>query len=203
MHYCWTFLPWKWQHWETSESWQLRQGKQKNPRNSQSQDISVSGINEEYNTQDVEKIEGRVTRKRSQEFNKTKSCILWALSKLHEILLNTRIQILSGIVPGTFWNTDSENQEPSGDCFQNDPYPDVEFSACRTSNWFDSNPEEISHNDFLNETHVHRRFFNFWCIFAIMGIWLCTCKRYPCECHWPRHKQRRVHKSLTRSFWIC
>ena len=39
----------------------------------------------------------------------------------------------------------SENREPTGDRSLNDPYPEVEISACRTSNITDSDPEETSH----------------------------------------------------------
>ena len=54
---------------------------QEHPRNSQSQNTSVPGITEEYIKQVSEKIEGRATRKRSKEFNRTKSRVLEALYK--------------------------------------------------------------------------------------------------------------------------
>ena len=47
--------------------------------------------------------------------------------------------------PGTFRNTDVENQEPTGDHSQNDPHPEVEFSVCQSRNSIDSDPEEASH----------------------------------------------------------
>ena len=68
-----------------------------------------------------------------------------ALSKLDEFLLNPQIRTFSGTTPGTFRNTDVENQEPSGNCSQNDPHPEVEFFACRASNLTDSDPEETYH----------------------------------------------------------
>ena len=60
----------------------------KNPRNGQSRNTSVPRINEEYVTQVSEEIEGKVTKNLSQEFSRTESRILGALSKLDEFLLN-------------------------------------------------------------------------------------------------------------------
>ena len=55
---------------------------EENPRNGQSRNTSVPRINEEYITQVSDKIEGRVTKQLSQEFNRTESCILGAQSKV-------------------------------------------------------------------------------------------------------------------------
>ena len=98
-------------------------------------------MTEEYIAQIYEKIEGRVTKKLSQEFDKAESRIFGALSKLDEFLLNPQIRTFSGTVAGTFGNADVENQEPGGDRSQNGPHPEVEFSACRASNVTDSDPE--------------------------------------------------------------
>ena len=81
---------------------------QEYPRNSQSQNSSAPRITEEYIAQVSENIEGRVTKKLSQEFSRTESPILGALSKLHEFLLNPQVRKFSGSVPGTFRNTDVE-----------------------------------------------------------------------------------------------
>ena len=122
---------------------------QEYPRNNQAQNSAAPGITEEYIAQVFEKIEGRVTKKLFQEFSRTGSRILGALSKLDEFLMNPLMRIFYGTVPGTFRNADVENQEPSGDGSQNDPDPEVEFSACRTSNLTDSDPEETSHSYYL------------------------------------------------------
>ena len=100
---------------------------------------------EEYITQVSEEIEGRVTKKLYQKISTTEFRILGALSKLDEFLLNPQIRKLSGSVPGTFWNTDVESQEPSGDRSEKDPQPEVEFSACQSRNLMDSDLEEASH----------------------------------------------------------
>ena len=94
-----------------------------NPRNGQSRNTSILRINEEYITQVSEGIEGRVTKKLSQEFSRTVSRILGALSKLGEFLLNPQIRTHSGTVPGTFQNTNVENHGTNEDDRQSDPHP--------------------------------------------------------------------------------
>ena len=84
---------------------------EKNPRNGQSRNTSVPRINEDYITQISEQIQGRVTKKLSQELSRTESRILGALSKLDEFLLNQQIQTHSGTVPGTFRNTNVGTRE--------------------------------------------------------------------------------------------
>ena len=101
-----------------------REIQEKNPRNGQSRNTSVPRINEEYITQLSEEIEGRVTKKLSQEFSRTESRILGALSKLDEFLLNQQIRTHYGIVPETFRNTNAENQGTNEDDSQSDPHPE-------------------------------------------------------------------------------
>ena len=55
---------------------------QESARNGQSQNTFVLGMTEEYITQMSEEIEWRITKKPSQEFSRTESRILGALSKL-------------------------------------------------------------------------------------------------------------------------
>ena len=99
--------------------------KEEHPRNGQSQNTSVLRINEEYITQLFEQIESRVTKKLSQKFSRTESFILGALSKLDEFPLNPQIRTHSGTVPGTFRNTNVENQGTNGKDSQSDPHPEV------------------------------------------------------------------------------
>ena len=70
-------------------------------RNIQPQDTSVPGINGKYNTPVTEEIEGKVTKKLSQEFTKTETRILVALSKSDEFLLNPQVRTHAGTVPVT------------------------------------------------------------------------------------------------------
>ena len=118
---------------------------QEYPRNSQSQNSSGPGITEECIAKFSEKVEGRVTKKLSQDCSRTESRIFGALSNLDEFLLKPQVRTFSGTVPRTFRNADVENQEPSGDRSQNDPHPEVEFSACHASSLSDSNTDETSH----------------------------------------------------------
>ena len=69
---------------------------QEYPRNNQSQNSAAPGITEDYIAQVSKEIEGRVTEKLSQEFSRTESRILGALSKLDEFLLNPQIRTFSG-----------------------------------------------------------------------------------------------------------
>ena len=102
-----------------------RETQEENPRNGQSRNTSVPSINEEYITQVSEEIEGRVIKKLSQEFSRTESRILGALSNLDEFLLNQQITTHSETVPGTFRNTNVENQGTNEDNSQSDPHPEA------------------------------------------------------------------------------
>ena len=101
-----------------------RESQEENPRNGQSRNTSIPRINEEYITQVSEEIEGRITKKLSQEFNRIESRISDALSKLDEFLSNQQIQMHSKTVPGTFRNTNVENQGTNEDDSQSDPHPE-------------------------------------------------------------------------------
>ena len=92
-----------------------------------------------------EEIEGRVTKKLSQEFSRTESRLSGALIKLDNFLLKPQVRTLSGIVSRISRTNDPENWEPTGNRSQSDPHPQVECSACRTSNSVDSGPEETFH----------------------------------------------------------
>ena len=115
-----------------------REKQEENLRNGQSRNTSVLRINEEYITQVSEQIEGRVTKKLSQEFSRTESRILGALSKLDEFLLNQKIRTHSATVPGTFRNTNVENQGTNEDDSQSDPHPEVGPSVCQSRHSIDS-----------------------------------------------------------------
>ena len=104
---------------------------------------------EEYIIQASEEIEARVTKKHSQEFSRTRSRIMGALSNLDEFLLNTQVRTCSLVVPGTSRNNNSENREPTGDRSINDPCTEVVFSACHTSKLTDSDQEETHHRCFI------------------------------------------------------
>ena len=116
-----------------------RETQEEHPRNGHSRNTTVPRINEEYITQVSEQIEGRVTKKLSQEFRSTESRILGALSKLDEFLLNPQIRTHSGTVPGTFRNTDVEHQGTNEDDSQSDRHPEAGIFRSQTTE--NSGPE--------------------------------------------------------------
>ena len=122
-----------------------RETQEEHPKNGQSRNMSVPRIDEEYITQVSEEIEGRVTKRLSQEFSRTESHIFGALSKLDELILYPQIRTLSGTVPGTFRNTNVENQEPNEDRSQDDSQPEVGPSVCQSRHSIDSGTDEAPH----------------------------------------------------------
>ena len=128
-----------------------RETHEENPRNGQSQNTSVPRINEEHVTQVSEEIEGRVTKKLSQEFSisRTMSRILGALSKLDEFLLNQQITTHSETVPGTFRNTNVENQGTNEDDSQIDPHPEAGIFCGQTTQ--NSDLEDCCDNNHLKK----------------------------------------------------
>ena len=123
-----------------------RETQEEHRKNGQSRNTSVPRIYEEYITQVSEEIEGRVTKKLSQEFIRTESRILGVLSKLNEFLLSPQIRTRSGTVPGIFRNTNAENQEPNEDRSQDDPHPEVGPSVYQSRHSNDSDPHEAPHS---------------------------------------------------------
>ena len=121
---------------------------QENIRNNQSKNTLNSEMAEEYITRVSGEIEWSITEKIFQEFSRTESRILGALSKLDEFLLNPQVRTCFVAVPVTSRNNNSENREPTGDPFLNDLCPEVVFSACHTSNLNDSELEETHHRYF-------------------------------------------------------
>ena len=110
-----------------------RETQEEHPRNGRSRNTSVPRINEEYIAQVFEEIEGRVTKKLSQELSRTESRILGALSKLDEFLLNQQIRTHSGTVPETFRNTNVDNQGTNEDDSQSDPHPEAGLFRSQTT----------------------------------------------------------------------
>ena len=125
-----------------------RETQEEHPRNGQSRNTSVPRINEEYITQVSEEIEGIVTKKLSQELSRTESRILGALSKLEESLLNPQVRTHSETVPGTYRNTDVENQGTNEDESQSDHHPEAGIFRSQTTQ--NSGPE-VGHDNHHNK----------------------------------------------------
>ena len=96
-------------------------------RSSRAQNVLDPESAQDYISQVSEEIKGRVTKKLSKEFSKAESRILGALSKLDELLLKPQVRTCYVAVPGTSRNNNSENQETTGDCSSDDPYPKVGY----------------------------------------------------------------------------
>ena len=120
-----------------------REIQEENPMNGQSRNTSVPRINDEYITQLSEEIEGRVTKKLSQEYSRTESRILGTLSKVGEFLLNQQIRMHSGTVPETFRNTNVDNQGTNEDDSMSDPHPEAGLFRSQTTQ--NSGPEVGPH----------------------------------------------------------
>ena len=121
-----------------------RETQGEHPRNGQSGNTSVPRINVDYITQVSEEIEGRVTKTLSQEFSRTESRSLGALSKLDEFLLNPQIRTHTGTVLGTFQNTNVENQGTNEDDSQSDPHPEAGIFRGQTTQ--NSGPKDCHDN---------------------------------------------------------
>ena len=134
-------------------------------RNGQSQNTFVPEMTEEYITQVSDEKEGTVIKKLlSQEFSRTESRVLGALSKLDEFLLNPQVRTYSGTVPTTSQNNFSDKREPTGDRSLKNCSPKLEFSVRQATTSVDSDREETFHNYFpcsqplTEHAHVIQRY---------------------------------------------
>ena len=98
---------------------------EEHPRSNLAQNSTGPRSQEDYITQVPEEIEGRVTKKLSQEFSRTENRILGALARLDDFIVNPLLQGHSGITPETSRNVFSINQGTSEDDSQSDPHPEV------------------------------------------------------------------------------
>ena len=69
---------------------------EEHPNSNLVQNSNVPGSQEDYITQVSEEIEGRLTKRFSEEFSRTKNGILGALARLNDFLLNPLLQGYSG-----------------------------------------------------------------------------------------------------------
>ena len=105
------------------------------PRINFPQNSNVPRSQEDYITQGSEEIEGRVTKKLSQEFSRTETRILGALARIEGFLMDPRVQDHSGTVPETSRNVFSISQGTNEDDSQSnfDPEAGV-FNHQKTQN---------------------------------------------------------------------
>ena len=98
---------------------------EEHPRSNLIQNSAAPRSQEDYITQVSEEIEGRVTKKLSQEFSRTENRILGALARLDGFLMNPLLQGHSGNTPETSGNTFDTNQGTNEDDPQSDPHPEA------------------------------------------------------------------------------
>ena len=102
-------------------------------RSSLAQKSIFSRSQEEYITQFHEGIEGRVTKKSSQEFSRTKNRILGALSRPDDFFMNPLIQGDSGTAPERSRNTYGTNQRTNDDDSQSVPHTEAGVLQSQTA----------------------------------------------------------------------
>ena len=105
---------------------------EEHPRSNLAEISNVPRSQEDHNTQVSEEVEGRLTEKLSQEYCRTESRILGALSRLDDFLLNPLIQGHSGTIPEASRNTLHTNQGTNVDDSQSDLHPEAGVSQNQT-----------------------------------------------------------------------
>ena len=98
---------------------------EEHPRKSLASTSNVPRSQEDYISQVSKEIEGRVTKKLSQEISRTEKRILGALAKLDDFLMNPLLQGHSGTTPETSRNIFSVHQGATVDDSQKDPHPEA------------------------------------------------------------------------------
>ena len=105
---------------------------EEHPRGNVTQNSVAPRSQEYYITQVSEEIEGRVTKKLSQEFSRTENRILGALARLDDFLMNPLLQGHSGNTPETSGNASKTNQGTNEDDPQSDPHPEASIFSSQT-----------------------------------------------------------------------
>ena len=129
-------------------------------RSSRARNVLDPELTQDYFSQVSEEIEGRVTKKLSNEFSKTESRILGALSKLDELFLDPQVRTCSVAVPGTSRNNNSESRETTEDHPSDDPYPEVGHFSHHSGQLESPETENHPHTDQLNicpHSYSHHR----------------------------------------------
>ena len=128
---------------------------EEHPRSNLAQNSNVPKSQEDYITQVSEEIQGRVTKRLSQELSRTENCILGALARLDDFLMNPLIQGHFGTAPETSRNIFSINQGANEDDSQSNPHPEAGiFNNQMTQN---SGPED-GHDTKLKNPKVENWF---------------------------------------------
>ena len=126
------------------------------PRSNLAQKSTAPRSQEDYLSQVSEEIEGRVTKKLSQEFSRTENRILRALARLDDFLINPLLQGHSGITPETSRNVLSINQGTNEDDSPSDLHPEAGPLTSGREERRDSSPSSFSLcQSFISYKHEH------------------------------------------------
>ena len=128
------------------------------PRSNLAQRSNVRRSQKDYTTQDSDEIEGRVTKKLSQEFSRTDNRSLGALSHLDDILMYPLLQSHCGTPLETSRNAYGTNCGRNEDDSQSEPLPDASLLQSQTTL-----------NSGLEDGHdtMHLTFGSFWVCWKI------------------------------------
>ena len=98
---------------------------EEHPRSNLAQNSIVPRSQEDYITQVSEELEGRVTKRPWKEISRTENCILGALARLDDFLMNPLIQGHSGTAPETSRNAFRTSQGTNEEDSQSDHHPEA------------------------------------------------------------------------------
>ena len=115
-------------------------------RSNMAQNSNVPRSQEDYITQIFEEIDGRVTKKLSKEFSRTRNRILGALARLDDFLMNQLIQGHSGNTPKMSRNAFGTNQGTNEDDSQSDLHPEAGIFGNQTMR---NSGQEDQHDNWL------------------------------------------------------
>ena len=104
---------------------------EEHPSSNLAQNSNVLRLQEDYITPVSEEIEGRVTKKLSQEFSRTENRKLGALARPDDFLMNSLNQGHSLTDPETSRNALSTSQGTNEDESQSDLHPEAASSTTR------------------------------------------------------------------------
>ena len=95
------------------------------PKSKLAQNLKFARSQKHYKTQVSEYTEGKVKKKLSQEFSRTESRILGALSRPDDFLMNPLVQGHSRTAPQTSRNAYGTNYGANEDNYQSDLHPEA------------------------------------------------------------------------------
>ena len=136
-----------------------RENHEEHSRNKLSQDTKNSTVNEEYIRQVFEEIEGKVTKKLSQDFSRTEIQLLRPLSKFDEFCVNSQFPLQFGAASEASLNSDMENQEHNEDRSQNDLHPEMGTSGSKSPYSVESDPDTVYKSYIRGVSRITGSFF--------------------------------------------